>query len=80
VDHSGFLNLHKECDTARLAYFSETERTVTMLAKCASEPLGFKERLALAAQGIIENKAHLKYRGMRALLFDAARLGFGSLN
>jgi hypothetical protein len=51
-----------------------------MLAKCASEPLGFKERLALAAQGIIENKAHLKYRGMGALLFDAARLGFGSLN
>jgi hypothetical protein len=80
VDHSRFLNLHKECGTARLAYFFETERTVTMLAKCVSEPLTFKERLALAAQGIIENEAHLKYQGMRGLLLDAARLGFESLN
>jgi len=51
-----------------------------MLAKCTSEPLGFQERLALAAQGMVENQAHRTYLGMRDLLLEAARLGYGFAN
>ena len=78
MDHQGFTKLHAECDSARHDYFAETEITSTMLAKCTPEPLGFKERLALAAQGIVENQAHLTYLGIRDVLLDAARLGYGS--
>ena len=49
-----------------------------MLAKCTPEPLGFQERLALAAQGIAENNAHRMYLGIRDVLLEAARLGYGS--
>lgn len=78
MDHQGFTKLHAECDSARHDYFAETEITSTMLAKCTPEPLGFQERLALAAQGIAENQAHLTYLGIRDVLLDAARLGYGS--
>jgi hypothetical protein len=80
VDYRAFRKLHADCDTAREDYFAETELTPTMLAKCTPEPLGFKERLALAAQGIVENNAHLAYLGIRDLLLDAARLGYGFSN
>ena len=78
MDHQGFTKLHAECDAARHDYFAETEITSTMLAKCAPEPLSFKERLALAAQGIAEKHAHLMYLGMRDILLEAARVGYGS--
>jgi hypothetical protein len=42
--------------------------------------LGFTERLALAAQGMVENEAHRIYLGMRDLLLEAARLGYGFTN
>jgi len=80
VDHTEFTKLHEACDLARLDYFGETETTSKMLAKCSPEPLGFTERLALAAQGMAENQAHLTYLGMRDLLLDAARLGYGFTN
>jgi hypothetical protein len=68
VDQADFTLLRAECDTARLDYFGEAEVTSLMLAKCTVDPLGFRERLALAAQGIVENQAHLTYLGMRSLL------------
>jgi hypothetical protein len=80
VDQAEFAKLHGECDTLRRDYFGETEKTSKMLAKCTSEPLGFTERLALAAQGMVENQAHRTYLGMRDLLLDAARLGYGFAN
>lgn len=78
MDQKGFSKLHAECDSARHDYFAETEITSTMLAKCTPEPLGFQERLALAAQGIAENNAHRMYLGIRDVLLEAARLGYGS--
>jgi hypothetical protein len=80
VDQEEFTKLHGECDTLRRDYFGETEKTSKMLAKCTLEPLSFKERLALAAQGIVENDAHRTYLGMRDLLLEAARLGYGFTN
>ncbi len=80
MDQAEFLMLHAECSRARLHYFGETEITSTMLAKCTVQPLTFEERLALAAQGIVENHAHLTYLGLRDLLLDAARLGYESSN
>ena len=77
MNQAEFTQLHGECDTARLAYFGETEKTSSMLSKCTLEPLGFKERLAIAAQGMAENSAHLTYLGIRDLLLEAARLGYG---
>jgi hypothetical protein len=80
VDQAEFTKLHGECDTLRRDYFGETEKTSRMLAKCTLEPLGFQERLALAAQGMVENEAHRTYLGMRNLLLEAARLGYGFTN
>jgi hypothetical protein len=77
VDQREFTQLHGECDTARRAYFGESEKTSSMLAKCTLEPLGFRQRLAIAAQGMAENEAHLTYLGIRDLLLEAARLGYG---
>jgi hypothetical protein len=78
VDQAEFKKLHAECDTARLHYFGETEVTSKMLTSCMPEPLSFQERLALAAQGRVENQAHLIYLGMRDYLLDAARLGYSN--
>jgi len=80
VDQAEFAKLHGECDTLRRDYFGETEKTSRMLANCTLEPLGFKERLALAAQGMVENEAHRTYLGMRDLLLEAARRGYGFAN
>jgi hypothetical protein len=51
--------------------------TATMLAKCTSEPLSFKERFDLMSQGLVENQAYLTYLGAQGLLFHAARSGYG---
>jgi len=75
-----FTQLHGECDAARLGYIAETEITARMLAACLPDPLSFQRRLALATQGIAENEAHLIYMGMRNLLLEAARFGYGHSN
>jgi hypothetical protein len=75
-----FTQLHGECDAARLGYIAETEITFQMLAACLPVPLSFQLRLALAAQGIAENEAHSVYMGMRNLLLEAARFGYGNTN
>lgn len=80
MDYAEFTKLHEECATARKDYFVEAEKTSLMLAECTPEPLAFNVRLALAVQGILENHAHSTYLGIRGLLLDAARLGFGSSN
>jgi hypothetical protein len=73
-----FGQLHGECETARLGYVAETAKTSHLLSKITAAPLGFDQRLALAAQGILENEAHLMYLGMRNQLLEAARLGYGN--
>jgi len=77
MDHTEFVKLHGECNTARLEYFGEAELTSALLGNCKPDPLGFKDRVALATQGIAENQAYLIYSGLRSLLLDAARLGYG---
>jgi hypothetical protein len=78
VDHAEFTKLHAECDTARLQYVGETEVTSKMLTNCTPDPLSFQKRLALAAQGRVENHAHAIYIGMRDHLLDAARFGYSN--
>ena len=75
-----FTQLHGECDAARLGYIAETEITFQMLADCSPVPLSIHLRVALAKQGIIENEAHSIYMGMRNLLLEAARFGYGHTN
>jgi len=72
--------MHGECELARKGYVVETKKTSDLLGKITAGPWDFDHRLALAAQGILENEAHLFYLGMRNHLLEAARLGYGSAN
>jgi hypothetical protein len=80
MNRSEFMELHEKSARARQAYFTQAEKTSTMLAGCTAEPLPFSERFRLMSQGIAENDAHLTYLGARNILFEAARLGYGSSN
>lgn len=80
MNRSEFMELHANSARTLRAYFAEAEKTSTMLAGCAAEPLPFVERFRLMSQGISENDAHLTYLGARNLLFEAARLGYGCKN
>jgi hypothetical protein len=72
-----FLEMHVCCVAAMQEYFAEVEKTIQMLAECGAEPLTFKERFKLMAQGIAENDAHVVYVGAKGSLYKAARLGYG---
>jgi hypothetical protein len=65
---------------ARQGYVAETAKTLHMLSKINAGPLGFDQRLALTAQGIMENEAYSVYLGMRVILLEAVRLGYGNAN
>jgi hypothetical protein len=80
MNHSEFIELHENSARSLRAYFAEAEKTSTMLAGCAAEPLTFMERSRLMSQGIAENDAHLTYLEARNVLFEAARLGYGCSN
>jgi hypothetical protein len=78
MNRSEFMELHDRSARARQTYFTEAEKTSSMLAGCTAEPLPFIERFRLMSQGLAENDAHLTYLGARNVLFEAARLGYGS--
>ena len=80
MNHTDFLELHKNCVTAMRTYFVEAETTTEMLAKCTAEPLSFGERLGLLFQEIVENDAHVIYLDTKRLLHGAALLGYGFPN
>jgi hypothetical protein len=80
MNHTDFLELHKNCVTAMRTYFVEAETTTEMLAKCTAEPLSFGERLGLLSQEIVENDAHVIYLDTKRLLHGAALLGYGFPN
>ena len=80
MNRSEYMELHGNCVTAMQAYFVEAEKTSAMLAKCTAEPMTFRERFKLMSQGIVENDAHLTYLAAKSLLFNSARLGYGSSN
>jgi len=75
-----FMEMRANCVAAMRAYFVQVEKTSTMLAECATEPLSFRARFKLMSQGIAENDALLAYLGTRSLLFSAARSGYTSSN
>jgi len=60
------------------AYFLEAEKTSDMLLGCTSGPLPFKDRLGLVTQEIAEKEAHSLYLGIKRLLHDLARSGYGN--
>ena len=80
MNHAEFIEKHANCLIAMRNYFVQVEKTATMLAECAAEPLTFTERFKLMSQGIVENDAHLTYLGAKSLLYKAARLGYGFSN
>jgi hypothetical protein len=80
MEHSEFMELHASCVTALATYFVEAEKTTQMLAECSAEPLTVAARFELMSQGIVENDAHLTYLGIKSVLYNAARLGYGFSN
>jgi hypothetical protein len=80
MNRAEYMEMHANCVTAMRTYFAEVEKTSTMLAQCAAEPLTFRERFRVMSQGIVENNAHLAYLSTRRLLLAAARLGYASSN
>jgi hypothetical protein len=80
MDYMTFMALHAACIAAMRTYFLEAEKTSVMLAACAPDPLPFLVRMNLIEQEIVEKDAHDFYLGMKRLLHDAARLGYGSCN
>jgi hypothetical protein len=74
------MELHASSVALMRSYFTEVEKSSTMLAECTAEPMPLQERLTLMAQGIVEHEAHLTYLGAKSLLLNAARLGYGSPN
>ena len=80
MNRAEFLEMHANCVNAMRTYFVQVEKTSTMLAECAAEPLSFRERFRLMSQGIAENDAHLAYLGTRSLLLSAAQSGYTSRN
>ena len=80
MNHTDFLELHKNCVTAMRTYFVEAETTTEMLAKCTAEPLPFAERMSLISQELIETNAQTRYVSAKRLLHDAARLGYEFTN
>ena len=77
MTYTEFIDLHTSGSTALRTYFDEAAKTAAMLAKCTAEPLPFTDRMALMSQEILENNAHGDYLGIKRLLHDAARLGYG---
>lgn len=80
MNRAQFLEIHADCVTAMRTYFVQVEKTSTMLAECAAEPLSFRQRFSLMSQGIVEHDAHLAYLGTRSALLRAAQLGYASSN
>jgi len=80
MERTEFMELHASCVTALATYFVEAEKTTQMLAECTAEPLTLAERFTLMSQGIAEHDAHLIYLGIKSVLYNAARLGYGSSN
>ena len=78
MNRTEFMELHAACVALMRSYFVEIEKCSTMLAECTAEPLSLEKRLALTAQGIVEQEAHLRYLGAKSFLLNAARLGYGS--
>lgn len=76
MSHTEFLELHAASVALMRSYFAEAEKSTTMLAECAAEPLPLRKRLALTSQGVIEHEAHLRYLDAKSLLINAARLGY----
>jgi hypothetical protein len=74
-----FMALHAECITVLERYLVEARKTLILLGRCTTEPLSFRNRFALLAQGIIEKNAHLMYLEAQRLLYGAALLGYGAL-
>jgi hypothetical protein len=77
MNHTEYLELHKNCIAAMRVYFVEAETTSGMLAKCTAGPLSFTERMGLISQEIIEHDAYWTFLGAKRLLHCVALLGYG---
>ena len=80
MSYAEFVELHAGGVAAMQAYFVEAEKTSEMLAGCKADPLPFADRLSLMTQEIAEREAHSIYLGIKHLLHDVARSGYGSPN
>ena len=77
MDQATFNDLHTSCVSALEDYVESAELTTQMLGRCTSEPLSLSDRLSLMLQERVEDDLHTAYVGMKRLIHDAARLGYG---